>query len=319
MRIYSSSHVAKFVENPADWFIQFAEKESWVPIKMGRPAVARIAGQSFAKGVAEYHKWCAQNMPVGTFPPNPDLAKSWCLLAGNTAQKELRRYLDAGCILVPDMADFEHSLAGLVMRGLRQYIDRRPLPPNWDILHVEKKIDEGGYCRPDLIYRLSGELAHADVKFKLRLDARYKERSIQEYLTGWQFHHNAWAVGKLMKEPCKIMTLILVVLEPFEVLIRSTRIEDYRMKLWEQSAEAVWLIMNAIDGNSQPLIDYLEARGSIYPWHTFRFYNQFGKTDMADAVLEYALDETTMKQAYVKIDSGYEGITRELKEEIEYA
>ena len=315
LRIYSSSHVEKFNECPADWFLQFAERESWVPINMGRPAVARIAGQSFAKGVAEYHKFIVHRKHMA---PEADQVKEWCLLAGGMAERELKRYLDAGCILIPDLADFEKSLAGLVMRGLHRYIDKAPIPKNWEILHAEKRIDEGGYCRPDLIYRVGGELAHADVKFKLRLDTRYKEKNIKAYLNGWQFHHNAWAVGKLMKESCKLMTLIMVVLEPFEIVVRTSRIEDYRMRLWEQSAEALWLIMNAMDGNWQPLADHIRVHGSLYPYHNFHFETQFGKTEMADAVLEYALDEQAMKQGYIKMDQGYEGVVRSTKEPFDY-
>ena len=297
MRIYSPSQTTAFMACPTDRELSSIEK--YVPIRLTRKEVGGIAGTAFAVGAEQYHKWLKETEHT---IPGEGVTKEWVMSAGTAAIEELNDYLEAGCELSGDLADFQHSLPGLVMRGVRRYIDKAPIPKLWNLLFVEETIKEAGYCRPDLIFDLNGALGMADAKFKLRLDSRYKAQTIQEYLTSWQFYHYAWAAKLVQKRKCETMSLILVTLEPFEVKIETIPVEEEKMKLWEQSAEMVWMIMNAVDGNTEPLLDHLNHVGAIYPWHTFKFFGRFGKESMSDAVLEYNLDPNVMRQGYVIVD-----------------
>ena len=297
MKIYSPSQTVAFMECPTNRELSSIEK--YVPIRLTRKEIGGIAGTAFAVGAEQYHKWLS-GKPTGAL--EEDVSKQWVMQAGAATVEELSDYTEAGCELSGDLADFRHSLPGLVMRGVRRYIDKAPIPKLWNILSVEETIREAGYCRPDLIFDLYDALGMADVKFKLRLDKRYKDQTILEYLNSWQFYHYAWAASLVHKRPCKTMTLILVTLEPFDVDIKTVSIEEEKMKLWKESADTVWRIMNAVDGNCEPLMERIRTVGDLYPWHTFKFWGKFGKESFSDAVLEYNLDPNSMKQGYVILD-----------------
>ena len=81
------------------------------------------------------------------------------------------------------------------------------------------------------------------------------------------------------------------------------------MQFWKHSSEAAWAVMSAMEGDWSGLLALCtdkskwppEQTTPLYPYHTFKWFSTWGKTDFAEAFMDYRLHDDLMVQDYINI------------------
>ena len=230
------------------------------------------------------HAAMAQKLPLSDADKRAavDLAKS-------VFDKEVQRFVKAGGSL--NESDVQSALNDTV-KGLGRYSTYVPHPfQNWAITDIERGLGlDFGNCIIDIGGTDgSGNRAFADIKFKRNLDARYVEKTIEEYRYDWQFLHYAWALGKLEGRPVRGY-LCLVVLNPtFSIRMVPFDYSPQLLMMFEQSGRAKWELMAK------------QASGEITTPMASEHNGKFGPLPCTLACLKYNLDPILMRNSYIQI------------------
>ena len=180
-----------------------------------------------------------------------------------------------------------------VARAITAYIAEdaaeRLIPASWSLLAVEHAFPDYGYARPDLVVHDGLGPAIVDLKTRLTLDPRWRERELMRYRHSWQLLHYAWAWGQYAQ--CRVgrYYICLVVLEPrFSVELMPYPITSEALAVWEQSAQRVWAQMAA------------EDQGAARPWMAAKHADEFGNCEFYDACFTHQWDEARMAVDYMR-------------------
>lgn len=280
MRVYSPSQTDSFMENPAVRRLKYIEK--WRPRLIKNPDLARILGSAVSAGLAEYNRARRDSLPL-----DPDAAGR---VAAETARLDLKHLQSHGLTPTGRETETARLLPERAYKAVTRYIAQDPIPLDWKIVAVEPILKDHGWARPDLVLRSPLGLVPLDYKTKLTLDEKYKERTLNEYRYSWAMLHYAWACEEVFKEPVASYYISLITVEPrFKVLLDPTIIDPEIMELWKTSARSVWAVMAMVD------------RGELKPWHTFKFFDRFGKNEYADSLLLHKWHDHLMERDYIKL------------------
>jgi hypothetical protein len=245
-------------------------KERLVPRQATKKLVGGLAGRAFALGVSIIH--------TGGDP------KEAGVKAAESFNVDLTHYAKYG-------VSFEGSIDEIVnASGIAECIPRyaaaKPFA-SWDIQDVERQLPDHGRCIIDLGGLDADKvLAVADVKYKQNLDARYKQSTVDEYMTSWQFLHYPWAYGEYKDTPCYRMYLCLVVYKPrFYVELIPNEVHPETQQIWLASARAKWARMDT----------------DAVPEMATRHKDMFGLCGMYSACFKYHLDPSLWQQEYVVV------------------
>jgi hypothetical protein len=258
--------------------LSLLQHEGWEPRVAGPSLLGRIAGSAFNEGsLSLCRAWQAGE--VG----NIELASA-SAVALLTATAE--RYCAAGVGIKPDDLD---NLKGQVTRALERYAEFKPLE-GYKILATELTLEDYGSCRIDLVLERNGEVYVCDVKFKRQLEARYVERTIDDYLQSWQFTHYTWSYRRVVGHTNVEPMLLLVSGAPrFLCRLVPGRVLPEAMVTWEQSAKQHWRDMAA---------EYAGER-SVTMSTVHR--DQFGPCPFYEACFTHHLDAGLMQSTYAKV------------------
>lgn len=134
----------------------------------------------------------------------------------------------------------KEGLYELITKGLKVARQTPLLGPGDKVVAAEKLFLRG---KSDLIFRTpGGVLGVWDHKVKLELDSRYRDKTLKEFSTGWQFRHYAWSSSEHYGYTGDIIGGIhLIQLTPrpkaYQHEIPLTRTQILQ---WLESAKRVW-------------------------------------------------------------------------------
>ena len=279
MKIYSPSQTTKFLECPAEWWLS---KMGWRKKWIGKGNLAAILGSAFHAAAAEHYR-CQRATNVD------DLVA----IARASVAKELKTYHELGFEVGTRDLDLEAALPAKAEALVSYFHANDPIPEIWLYGEPELTLPDFGYCRIDLPVEPrppDGPIEPLDFKVKLRMDPRYAWKTKQEWEFSWQFMHYARGLELYTGVPVKEFYVCWVSLEPKpKCELLDYYIDSELMSLWKQSAEAAWGVMEAMEN------------GTIYPYHTFQWFSKWGKTDFAEAFMDYRLHDDLMAQDYINI------------------
>lgn len=241
-----------------------------MPRKASRGTFSKILGSAFAEGLAQYNAG------------HPGAAES----AAGHAQADIAELQQLG-IEIPDyLQETADRLPGRAAKGVKNYVERDPLPPSWRKVHVEQPFGEEN-ARPDLVCDDGAGLIIVDYKCKLTLDSKRDQWVRRDYEHHWQMLHYCWRTG------AKRYLVVICVLEPrFRVLFAPgdgpVEVTDEDVAFFEQSGQRWWDQMDREDEGAHPIV------GAT----THQFYGE--PCDYQQACFDYRLDEALMAQSYVK-------------------
>lgn len=301
--VFSPSQTTDWLEDPTNWYL--SRILGWKPKYLGKKHVAGILGTAFADGIAIYNNWViAEQKAVSpqTAVPGKEVAiKAAAKVAEQRARDDMAKVVAEGRSVYEGEAPSWEALPERAATAVIKYCLADPVPPSWKLVHAELTMPDHGYCRIDAGYDTPLGPAVADYKTKVTLDARYENQTLAEYQFAWAMMHYTWSYGEYRQLPTRQFAILLLILEPKKraPVFHPVIVEPEHMAIWLSSARRVWRVMEgmrtgtALDPAGVPWFD-----GK--PWVTFRFFTRFGRTDWADAVTTYKLDETLMRQGYVK-------------------
>lgn len=244
--------------------------DRWVPRQASKKLVGGLAGRAFAQGVAIIHQGRAAQEAID--------------VACRGFHDDLTHYATHGVLFeatIPEIVE-----ASSIAKTLPKYHAENPFK-TWTIIDLEQRLPDHGRCIIDVGgLDADGILAVADVKYKQKLEARYEQSTIDEYLTSWQFLHYPWAYGSYKSLPCYRMYLCLVVASPkFYVKLIPNEVHPETQQMWLSSARSKWQRMA-----TQENIEM-----------STRHKDMFGLCHFYKACFDYHLDEGLMQQDYVKV------------------
>jgi hypothetical protein len=280
MAIYRPSETKAWLSCPVKRSLEYLD--GWRPRGLGRKHLAMLLGTGIHAGAAYYHNAAKERTP--------------CLLAEAQNQavvcvrSELKKYLDAGCVVRAEEQQYLDRLENRVAWGVRDYLKSDVIRiQGWEVLHVEQRLENYGGCTIDLGVRTPLGLAIADVKTKLTLDDRYRAKTRNEYSVDWQMRHYVWSYSQYMGQPVREYYIILVTLEPFSVEVWPYSVTPEDISAWGQSADHVWELMVADEV-------------SDLSWQNLTScYTSFGPCDYLKACHTHHYEESLMRTEYVQL------------------
>lgn len=275
-KVYSPSSSANWTRCP----IKNLLEHQWEPKVIMRPALARMLGLAIGVGVSTHYT--NRKYQQGIDPIQA---------AVGSAKAQLQDAATRGLVIHPDFAGDGVGLPIRVEGGIKKYIEKDPIPASWEIVDIERDLgEEYGHARIDLGIRLPhGELTVWDLKVKRTLEAKYHQRTLDEYRHSWQMKHYRWAYGEVMGERVMQAGIILVVLEPtFRVLLDQTTLDDEVVGTWLKRARRVWEDMEA------------EEKGERTPWEAADHWDRYGQCPWYRACMEHRLVPALMEMDYVR-------------------
>lgn len=280
MAIYRPSETKAWLKCPVARSLEYLD--GWRPRVLGRRNLAALLGTGIHAGVAVYHMALKEGAT-----PDVAAAQAHALVVLKT---ELEKLTTLGCVIRPEEQPYADSLQRRVEQGVARYVASDPITKqSWQVRHVEQRLENFGGCTIDLGVSTALGLAIVDVKTRLTLDDRYRQKTRAEYGTDWQLRHYVWSYAQYMGQPVQDYFIILVTLEPFSVEVWPYNITEEDMKTWECSSNIAWSLME--DLRSMPNMTWQ----NLTSCHT-----SFGPCDYLKACHTYHYDEALMRRDYVK-------------------
>ena len=174
------------------------------------------------------------------------------------------------------------GIEGRVEHGIKKYIQNDPLQ-DYHIQHVELTLPEHGNARIDV--GVLDDFGHSvvDYKFKLRLDSKYYDKTVEEYKNSWQQFHYCWAYGEYLGTTIHNYIICLVVAEPkFSVKLHEFPVHPEAMTAWKESAQRIWAQMDA------------EDVGLAKPWMATEHVTKWGPCEFQKACFDHRWDMSLM-------------------------
>ena len=307
MRAYSPSQTANFMENPV---VRDIKKQGWTPSTVGWPQLALTAGGAYQAGISSYYNARKVEKPLGGLA-----TIDWAVAAARKAlDDELTQLRTKGVTWKEDVYPQVIALPDTMEKTMRKGFLTDPIPPSWEILEVEPYWTDLGWCKPDLVVKTdTGKVFPIDAKYKRQMDTDRLAQTLSEYMYSWQFMHYSWATCQkygmdFLEDPSTTHGLLLSVSRPHRVETHYFPVDPVLKRLWWMSAQSVWAVMAAMDGEPQDLlklvnVDRVDASAGPYeplpPWHTFLFHGRYGLDPYGEAVLYHKLDPYLMAQSYI--------------------
>ena len=236
-----------------------------------------IAGGAFARGIGAYRMGLADSLS----------------LARRYVEREFETLQERGFNVNMDELPI---IRDKVTRGLSQAIQFDPIPKHWRILDVELSLPNAGNARIDVGADTGSELVIIDDKFKLRLDARYYDKTVSEYEHYPQMMHYTWGYGAFKQRIVERYYILLTVLEPtFSTRLHSFTVLPEDLRFFETTTPNAWADMER-DGQAESLAD---LRVHVGPHR-----NQYGRCPMWNACFKYHLNPALMEAEYVQLPPG---------------
>jgi hypothetical protein len=249
---------------------------------LGKPALARLLGQSVAKGLQSHYT----SRQTGCKP----VVEPWSE-AERKYKDGLAKLLEKGHTVYENELETASLMPQIAYNATRKVIAEDPIPTDWDIVLVEEDLGEAyGHARPDLVIHTgSGELAIVDWKVKRSHEMKYQDKSLTEYRESGQFSHYRWAVGEVIGHPVTLTYTHLIVCEPrFRQILDPCQHDTELDQMWLAGRKRIWAQMEK------------EVMGEADPWMAENHRDQFGMCEMYGACFECKLDEELMLANYVK-------------------
>ncbi len=306
MRAYSPSQTANFMANPV---VRDIQKQGWVQSVAGYPQLALAAGGAYQEGISFYYRSRKAGFPDGKlFAIDRSI---YCVR--EALKEELEGLRLKGVTWKEDVFPSVVALPDQMVRTFIKGMVSDPIPPAWEILEVEPYWTDLGWCKPDLVVKTeSGKIFPIDAKYKRQMDTDRLVQTLSEYAYSWQFFHYCWATCQkygidFLEDPATTHGLLLSVSRPHRVETHYFPVDPVLKRLWWMSAQSVWAVMAAMDGEPGDLLT-LVGRPDEYPksdhtplppWHTFLFHGRYGLDPYGEAVLYHKLDPFLMAQSYI--------------------
>ena len=135
-------------------------------------------------------------------------------------------------------------------------------------------------------------LTVTDTKVKMKLDAKWRWKTLEEFEIDWQLLHYAWEVGEYFGEPVVYAGVQLIILTPKTWVERiPVKIDPTRLAMWLKTAEQVWSDMGSEDMD-------LATRSTLHKWDSC--HGKFGRCVFYDPCHIFHGDETQISQFFTR-------------------
>jgi hypothetical protein len=184
-----------------------------------------------------------------------------------------------------------HTVYPRLEKAIKGYLAKPQLPIEWQIVSVEEDLgEEAGHARPDLIVRDEMGLAVLDYKYRTRLPAEYRVKTLQEFAHTTQMMHYAYFVGQRYNEPITRFYIGLAVGEPrFLFDLVPYPVHEETLKVWYQATAPLWKLMEETDN------------GERLPSMAAEHSDRFGRCPMYKACFEHHFDPYLMARDYLHV------------------
>jgi len=294
MKVYSPSASTNWMASPASHYLNYIGR--WQPRRVNRGGLARILGSGFTKAVAEF--WLAGG-PGGTIPGLHDQV---CGIAEKSVLGDLSWLNEAGATFGQKDMDLMEALPLKAKSAIAKYMADPKIPTGYIVEAVEPPMPEHGWARPDLILKYERDFAPLDFKCKLTAPRKGDTRYLDEINHAWQMMHYTWATGQIYNCTPGVFYVVYIILEPtIKVTLHDFYIDDEILQLWLNSARTVWALMEHMEtGDTASMQTIINEHGKLYPWHTFQWFDRWGKLEYTDAILDCKLHEHLIAKDYIK-------------------
>jgi hypothetical protein len=247
------------------------------PRRVMHSEIAAIGGKAWAVAMQAYNEGRRDGQEIST----DDLVE----VALVSVQVERALFVTQGRE-IPDWEQaYSAGIEARVEHAIRKYVKADPLL-DYQIKHVELTLPDHGNARIDLGVRDDFGPSVVDYKFKLRLDARYYDKTVEEYRNNWQQFHYGWAYGEYLGEPINNYMICLVVAEPkFSVKLHEFPIHPEAMEAWKASAQRIWTQMDHEDA------------GLVQPWMATEHASKWGPCEYQKACFDHRWDMDLMRNS----------------------
>lgn len=246
------------------------------PRRVQHSEIAAIGGHAWAKVMEVYNNARKSGKLVG-------VSVNDLVSVGLDEVKKERELLDKQGREIPHWEQaYNAGIEARVEHAIKKYMVADPLD-SYDIVDVELSLPDHGNARIDLGVRDSFGVSVVDYKFKLRLDSKYYDKTVEEYRNSWQQFHYCWAYGDYLGEPIHNYSICLVVAEPkFSAKLHEFPIHPESMEAWKASAERIWAQMDSEDA------------GISQPWMATEHVTKWGPCEFQKACFDHRWDMNLM-------------------------
>jgi hypothetical protein len=279
MRRYSPSQTETFLQCPRKRAIR---KLGWEPSRLGKPGLARLLGTAFAAGVGAYNTMRLEGAV-------PDVGAA----AGIAQQVAKLALVDA------DERGMVTSEIDMAQRGrlveragslVEKYAANDPIPPQWQLRHVELTLAEWGNARIDLGYENELGYGVLDYKSKLTLDPKWFDKEVNSYKYSEQrwFYPAAYedylrdqvVMGDTATPTVHRFDICLVILEPkFRTHLIPFIVNPTLQAEWLHDRETTWALM-----------EMTEEDGILEPWMAAKHEDQYGPCEFQKYCFDFQGD-----------------------------
>jgi hypothetical protein len=287
MKVYSPSQTAKFCKCP---ILREFEREGWMQKEVGNRDYAAAIGAGFAAGVGVYNSL----IKTGALGTDDDTLIAVLGVAQSVLRKRIQDWESLG--LTFSSYQNETGLSTVYTRlekAIKGYLAKPQLPKGWEIVSVEEDLgEEAGHARPDLIIRDEMGIAVLDYKYRTRLPAEYRIKTLQEFAHTTQMMHYAYFVAQRYNEPVTRFYIGLAVGEPrFLFDLVPYPVHEETLKIWYQATVPIWRDMELTDA------------GERVPTMAAEHSDRFGRCPMYKACFEHHFDPYLMARDYLHVPS----------------
>ena len=272
MKIYSPSQTKAFLECPMLWSLG---RKGWTPRTYNKGNLYAIRGSAVSDGLDAYNRGkSAQDITTAV---EESVARLWV-----QAKIDHREWVEfkSAPLSLDEVTTQALELVGAYSVG----------PPTaYTVQHAEYVFANHGNARADVLgLNPQGRLIPVDYKCKdIPAVEYYRHLAKQAYRYDWQLMHYCWAVSEEFQTACFEFGIVILWYgknPQIEYLVYS--VSPTRLKLWYESATAVWERMERCELGLEPITEVAE--------HS----NRFGLCVYHKACLEYHRDEDLMIQDY---------------------
>jgi hypothetical protein len=285
MKVYSPTQTRQWLICPRLWAL---EKE-WRSKLATKRDVGAILGGGFARGMQEWYG------KEGDKTAAPRIGEIW-------AANEVAFLVDSGVQPQNDeVAGLLDQIPTLTKNAIYKFLDKNPIPQDWTILASELEMGEEK-CRLDLGVRDNSGPAIIDFKTKLKLEARYRAKTIEEYRFNPQQLHYCWRFSQIINEPVLRYYIVLVSLQPtFQASIHQFDVPQKTLEFWEKSYQYHWQSMSITDYEVKiGREEYGEDVDFIPPGNFNNCITRYGPCEFQPACHEYHHDPQLMAVEFVR-------------------
>jgi hypothetical protein len=276
VKVYSPSQVESWFRCPTLWQLQ---RRGWRLKMMGKPDRAQILGNGIMAGVNIHYQQRFLNHAAGVTPQQ--CAKATVDAEINERQR-VQGWLPGEEPLVT---------AALAAKTVEKYIAKDPLPKGYKVVHIEQILPESGNSRIDFgVVSPYDQPEVWDLKTKNTLDARYLNKTFEQFRYSWQMYHYVHFYGKMLGRPIHQFVIVLVVADPFKVYIDPVPVDAELQTKWFNDAQSVWATMERME------------RGELEAWQAPDHYDNYGRCKFWDACTNSRLHEELMVGNYIKVE-----------------